>query len=524
MINNFGLLASFKVSRPNAASVRATETSNGNTAERSNSFRDSLREAGNNINREDNRSIRKELVGRTEAKLNKANGKSTKVEENKSSEIETKDKQTEKISKRIEEILAVLQQLANLQQDAAVTPENQEALVEGIKEAFHELTALQSKLDKLAGTKNLQLQTELPELKQNIAEFRTTLEGIVDKLKAEGTESDSEASNFLQKLQTVIDETLPKLEVIVKTPTESSGVKTDDMRMNDTEAAVKTGTEADNRPKEANVQERAEAKVPVATTEEAAETAEAANKTDKKAPKADNTGIEATEEEISALEEKTEKISVQTKEDSKPENESASDRETSKEALPTAGVKQNKMTNEGITVVQQEQVLPVENTETASAQTAAPKAQNMNRAEIINQIVKKAEIVLSDTHSEMRMQLEPENLGKLTLKIAVERGLITAKFTAESYEVKKVIESSFNELRDMLQEKGLEVQNFSVTVGQENKEYNNNSAFQQWKETVRLNSSGRSRGSYEGYIGSEDDTPRAVNPYRVHNGEFDHIA
>lgn len=517
MINNFGLLASFKTSKPNAAISRPKETVSGFSAERSYSFKDSLKEAGSSIDREDNNSVRKELIGRSEAKLKKVDRNSQKVNEKTNSEVEPKEKQTEKISERIEEILAVLQQLSDLQQKPEVTPEDQKELVEGIKAAFHELTALQSKLDKLVGTKNLQLQTELPGLKQNIAELKTMLEGIMEKLKADSTVADSEASNFLQKLQTVIDDSLSKLEVIAKTTVENSTVHTED-------AAMKAEKEADIRTPEVNGQEKYETKAPETGKEEAAETTEAANNTVKKTTQTEANGTEATEEEISALEGKTDKVTVQANGESKQENESSAGQENTKGTQYTANVKQNKTTVEGMQAVQQEQVLPVENAETVAAQTTAPKTQNVNRAEIINQIVKKAEVVLSDTHSEMRMQLEPENLGKLTLKIAVERGLITAKFTAESYEVKKVIESSFNELKDMLQEKGMEVQNFSVSVGQENKEYNNSNAFHQWKETVKLGSSAKNRGSYEGYIGSEVDAPRAENPYRIHNGEFDHIA
>jgi hypothetical protein len=75
----------------------------------------------------------------------------------------------------------------------------------------------------------------------------------------------------------------------------------------------------------------------------------------------------------------------------------------------------------------------------------------------------------------------------------------------------------------MLQEKGLEVQNFSVSVGQEDKSYNSNS-FQQWKETVRLTGRGTNRGSYEGYLEGENTPVRTVNPYSMHNGKFDHRA
>jgi len=516
VINNIDLFASFKASSSNAASARSAETSNGYSAEKSYSFKDSLKEAGRSINREDDRSTQKELVVRAQEKMSK----NTKVDDKPGDEIEPKEKQTENITDRIEEILAMLQQLSSLQQNTELSPENQTTLAESIKEAFQELTALQSKLDKLTGAGNLKLQTEFSELQNNIEEFGAVLEEILEGLKAENKGSDSVGSSFMQKLQAVIEETMPKLEAISKTPMENGSIPAEGQEIDSVETAVmktEVGKEAE-QAQNAVGQEKAASE----SLEEG--TAEAANKIVKKETGTETDGAEAAEEEVAALEDKTEKVTVQAKEDSKPGNESTSEREASKDIHAEAAVKQNKTPLEGMQAVNPEQMLPEDNAETAAVQTAAPRTQNLNRAEIINQIVKKAEVVLSDAHSEMRMQLEPENLGKLTLKIAVERGLITAKFTAESYEVKKVIESSLNELRDMLQEKGLEVQNFSVSVGQENKEYNNGNAFQQWKETVKLSSNIRSKGSYEGYLGGEADTARVLNPYSIHNGEFDHIA
>ena len=121
------------------------------------------------------------------------------------------------------------------------------------------------------------------------------------------------------------------------------------------------------------------------------------------------------------------------------------------------------------------------------------------------------------------MHLEPENLGKLTLSIAVERGLITAKFTAESYEVKKAIESNFNELRDMLQEKGLDIQNLSVSVGHENKEFNFSKNYETWRDKLKSGAQNMRHDTYGGYQ-DEIGTTAAINPYSIHTGRFDQRA
>ena len=56
----------------------------------------------------------------------------------------------------------------------------------------------------------------------------------------------------------------------------------------------------------------------------------------------------------------------------------------------------------------------------------------------MNQIIDKAKVVVSEDRSEMVIELKPEALGKLTLKIVTERGEVMAKFFADNYQVKVV--------------------------------------------------------------------------------------
>ena len=143
------------------------------------------------------------------------------------------------------------------------------------------------------------------------------------------------------------------------------------------------------------------------------------------------------------------------------------------------------------------------------------------KTDIINQIVKKAEVAIGDKQSEMRMQLEPENLGKLTLKVAVERGVVTAKFVAESQQVKEIIETNFNQLKDALQEKGINVQSFSVSVGQDSSNGGSEAYKQLWQDNIRTNS--RSSYSTGNYVEAEEDyiARPVVNPYSYHEGRID---
>ncbi len=87
--------------------------------------------------------------------------------------------------------------------------------------------------------------------------------------------------------------------------------------------------------------------------------------------------------------------------------------------------------------------------------------------EILNQVIEKAKVVLTADKSEMVMELKPESLGKLSLKVVTEQGIVMAKFVAENQQVKQVLETNMQLLKDSMEKQGLNVQGFSVSVRQE---------------------------------------------------------
>lgn len=94
---------------------------------------------------------------------------------------------------------------------------------------------------------------------------------------------------------------------------------------------------------------------------------------------------------------------------------------------------------------------------------------------VAKQMVKGMELKLSEGTQEMSIKLDPENLGKVNLKIITENGLVTAKFEAESQKVKEIIESNLSLLKESLEKRGVEVSNLDVSVGQNmNNEQNRN--------------------------------------------------
>lgn len=88
-------------------------------------------------------------------------------------------------------------------------------------------------------------------------------------------------------------------------------------------------------------------------------------------------------------------------------------------------------------------------------------------SEIIEQVISKARVVLSDSKAEMLLDLKPENLGRLSLKVATENGIVTARFIAESEEVKHVLEANMQLLKDALGEQGFSIHELNVYVNRD---------------------------------------------------------
>lgn len=66
--------------------------------------------------------------------------------------------------------------------------------------------------------------------------------------------------------------------------------------------------------------------------------------------------------------------------------------------------------------------------------------------------------------TQIHLRLEPEVLGKLTIKLSSENGVMNASFFAENDRARLMIESHMAELKKSLEDQGIQVQNLSVSV------------------------------------------------------------
>lgn len=88
-------------------------------------------------------------------------------------------------------------------------------------------------------------------------------------------------------------------------------------------------------------------------------------------------------------------------------------------------------------------------------------------SKIFNQVIENVKINISENISEMVIKLKPDNLGNLSMKIVIERGILIAKFDVESQIVKQAIEANLEDLRSALNDKGFEIKEFNVSVNQD---------------------------------------------------------
>lgn len=85
--------------------------------------------------------------------------------------------------------------------------------------------------------------------------------------------------------------------------------------------------------------------------------------------------------------------------------------------------------------------------------------------QIVEQVVKQVKLDATGEYGEIRLQLKPEHLGELQVKIATENGVVSAIFVAESHAVKSLIEAGLPQLKDQLMQQGLNIQDVAVHVG-----------------------------------------------------------
>lgn len=91
-------------------------------------------------------------------------------------------------------------------------------------------------------------------------------------------------------------------------------------------------------------------------------------------------------------------------------------------------------------------------------------AQRPFQTEVLSQLVEKAVMSLKNGQTSIILKLKPESLGRLRMEIMTKDNQVMIKIHTEMPLVKDIIESNVNHLRSELQNQGLEIEKFDVSV------------------------------------------------------------
>lgn len=106
------------------------------------------------------------------------------------------------------------------------------------------------------------------------------------------------------------------------------------------------------------------------------------------------------------------------------------------------------------------------NPETVSLESRISRALTRTTDEnVMNQLTGKFGSLIRSGETEVRLQLRPEALGEVNLAIRMDGEVVTARIQVENQQVKQIVESNLQSLKDALAEQNLQAGSFEVNVG-----------------------------------------------------------
>jgi len=84
--------------------------------------------------------------------------------------------------------------------------------------------------------------------------------------------------------------------------------------------------------------------------------------------------------------------------------------------------------------------------------------------DIVNQVTEKVKVTINNDTKKLEMNLNPKHLGKMSLDISENQGIITTKIKVESEMAKEALESGLQSLKESLEEKGIKVNAIEISV------------------------------------------------------------
>lgn len=97
---------------------------------------------------------------------------------------------------------------------------------------------------------------------------------------------------------------------------------------------------------------------------------------------------------------------------------------------------------------------------------------NMNKLDFFNvleQVENGIKVHFNSQLKEMKIRLQPEELGEVEVKLKIDNNIMKAEFLVESQRVKEVLEGKFDTLKNSLLSKGIDASEINVFISNENR-------------------------------------------------------
>ncbi|HWI62412.1 MAG TPA: flagellar hook-length control protein FliK [Symbiobacteriaceae bacterium] len=98
------------------------------------------------------------------------------------------------------------------------------------------------------------------------------------------------------------------------------------------------------------------------------------------------------------------------------------------------------------------------------AHDTAPR-QPLEPEPVLRQVTRFVKVMVDSKQSEVRLQLHPEHLGNIAVKLVVGDGVLRANLVAQDAAVKAALEANLDQLKSRLSDQGFQVEQVHVTVG-----------------------------------------------------------
>lgn len=175
--------------------------------------------------------------------------------------------------------------------------------------------------------------------------------------------------------------------------------------------------------------------------------------------------LEASAEEVDALVEAVNKLESKTEDAFVVEVVNTTEESGKSKVNETenqGSANQNPMQENNFFAGQNQMTQNVDNVQNVSSQVASYS--NIEAESVMRQIMDHIQLQMNADSTEVNMQLHPENLGTLQIRIAAKEGIMTAQFTTTSETVKSVLEGQMVQLQQQFDQQNIKVEAIEVTV------------------------------------------------------------